>query len=190
MEQNQSVTQRCLSAQLAALSTEMQGKSTLALARHFQVTEYQIVEALAAEQVSLLSGKHAQTVLQELAQWGTLTTVILAGENVFEFKGPFPTGSLGYGYYNLNAKEGFQGHLHLDSISHIALLEKPHRGRLSYSILFFNVEGACLFKIFLGRDSRHEIWPQQLVLFRQLAERFSSSHFDFTDNLTNKESAR
>ncbi len=48
------------------------------------------------------SGSEAEALLREVATWGKTTTVILHGGCVFEFKGTFPAGNLGMGYYNLD----------------------------------------------------------------------------------------
>ena len=43
--------------------------------------------------------------------------------------------------------------------------------RLSASILFFNVDGGIMFKIFVGRDDKRELKADQLEAFRALADR-------------------
>ena len=43
-------------------------------------------------------------------------------------------------------------------------------GRLSASIVFFNVDGGIMFKVFVGRDEKRELLADQLAKFRALAE--------------------
>jgi putative heme iron utilization protein len=47
-------------------------------------------------------------------------------------------------------------------------------GRLSASVLFFNVDGGIMFKVFVGRDEKRELLSDQLAKFRALAERFGA----------------
>ena len=44
-------------------------------------------------------------------------------------------------------------------------------GRLSASVLFFNVDGGIMFKVFVGRDEKRELKADQFAKFRALAER-------------------
>lgn len=115
-----------------------------------------------------------QTLLGEIASWGKLTTIIIHKGCVFEFKGSFPVGSMGEGYYNLaGAEAGFHGHLKLDAIDHVSFQTRPHRGRASYALLFNTADSECIFKIFLGRDDNGDILASQLIRFNQLLEQYS-----------------
>ena len=47
-------------------------------------------------------------VLQDLPSRGNLVTIVLHDGCVFEYKGPFPAGEIGKGFYNLKgARPGF-----------------------------------------------------------------------------------
>ena len=50
-------------------------------------------------------------------------------------------------------------------------MERPFFGRLSASILLFNRDGGIMFKIFVGRDEKRELLPDQLAAFRKLADK-------------------
>jgi putative heme utilization carrier protein HutX len=120
-----------------------------------------------------LSGDQAQQVLEAVSDWGNVTTIILHAGSVFEFKGPFPKGSVAEGFYNLKgagtgAAAGFEGHLGLSKVDHIAFQEKQHRGRDSYALVFNSASNECIFKIFLGRDENGEIIASQLEAFQAL----------------------
>ncbi|NRB38844.1 MAG: heme utilization cystosolic carrier protein HutX [Pseudomonadales bacterium] len=122
-----------------------------------------------------LAADRAQELLEQISDWGNVTVIIIHGGSVFEFKGPFPKGSVAEGYYNLKgagegegAAAGFEGHLKLDKIATISLQEKPHRGKDSYSLVFINQKEETVFKIFLGREADGEIIASQLATFRQL----------------------
>ena len=117
----------------------------------------------------VIPGTHAQAVLEQLPDWGDLVTIVLHGGCVFEFKGPFPPGSVGRGYFNLQGtRPGFEGHLKLAAIDHIGFQDRPHAGRMAHALTFNDAQGQTLFKVFLGRDADGEIWPQQLAAYAAL----------------------
>ena len=125
------------------------------------------------ETAPALPGTEAEALLREVATWGKMTTVILHGGCVFEFKGSFPAGAIGMGYYNLDGATsgGFEGHIKLDAIASIGFQDRLHRGRASYAFTFENAEGQSLFKVFLGRDEQGEIFPQQIEKFNGIRDR-------------------
>ncbi len=114
-----------------------------------------------------IPGQQAQQILEEIATWQqAVTTIVIHAGSVFEFKGPFPAGTLGHGYYNLKGDYGFEGHLNLAEVSTISLQDKPHRGRDSYAFVFERSNGEVMFKIFLGRDESGDIYREQLTRFK------------------------
>ncbi|MGL6002691.1 MAG: heme utilization cystosolic carrier protein HutX [Plesiomonas sp.] len=171
------IKQQDLATQIAALSEQELGASTQALANQFSVSEQQLVAALPAAMSTWIPAEHAQTLLESLTEWGALTTIIESEGSIFEFKGAFPAGKPAHGYFNLYTKsaEGLHGHLKLDQVAHIALLEKPFMGKESYSLLFFAQSGRCIFKVYLGRDSKRQLFPEQISRFNQLREQYALS---------------
>jgi putative heme utilization carrier protein HutX len=124
------------------------------------------------ETAPAMPGVEAKALLRVLATWGATTTVILHGGCVFEFKGVFPPGEVGQGYYNLDGPTpGFHGHLRLDAIASIGFQEKQHRGRDSYAFTFDNADGENLFKVFLGRDEVGQVFREQIERFQTIRER-------------------
>lgn len=118
-----------------------------------------------------LVGSQAQALMCELATWSNTTTIILHGGCVFEFKGPFPKGSVGDGYYNLDGSApGFHGHINLKVIDHIVFQDRPHRGRESYAFCFQNKDSDNIFKVFLGRDADDELIAEQVEAFQRIKE--------------------
>ena len=106
------------------------------------------------------------SVLRDLPSWGDLVTIVLHGGCVFEYKGPFPAGEIGKGFYNLKGtRPGFEGHINLKAIDHIAFQVRKHAGRVAYALNFNDKEGANLFKVFLGRNGAGEIYPDQKYRF-------------------------
>ncbi|MBD1391327.1 heme utilization cystosolic carrier protein HutX [Neiella sp. HB171785] len=122
-----------------------------------------------AEQATVLPGSQAQALMTELASWRNTTTIVIVAGCVFEFKGVFPAGSIAEGYYNLALGEmGFSGHIKLQAIASIRLIERKHRGTDSFAFVFEDRKGQPIFKVYLGRDDQHVIHPEQLEQFQQI----------------------
>lgn len=121
-----------------------------------------------------IPGDKALELLQEIADWGNTTTIILHGGSVFEFKGNFPQGSVAQGFYNLKGESGFEGHLNLAKVDHIAFQDKQHRGKQSYALVFNDKDNGCIFKIFVGRDSDGELLENQVTRFKELQTIYSA----------------
>lgn len=121
-----------------------------------------------------LPGDQAEALLRELASWGHTTTIILHGSCVFEFKGCFPEGSLGHGYYNLEGTiPGLHGHIDLAAIHHIDFQDKPHRGRTSYAFNFQDQDNHNIFKVFLGRQEDGELITEQVARFKAIKQQLN-----------------
>ncbi len=123
------------------------------------------------DNVALLPGDRAQDLLEALAEWGELMTIVQHGGSVFEFKGPFPKGQTGHGYFNLTPEgSGFQGHLALSLVNEIRFQESLRGGRESYAFVFCDAEDEVIFKVFLGRDQYGSLFADQIAAFQQVKE--------------------
>lgn len=148
------------------------GQNTLAMAQQLGISEGEVIRALPRDMVTLWSGEQSEALLGQLATWGKLTTIVESCGSIFEFKGPLPAGRVGRGYYNLMGDDSLHGHLKLDDIAHIALLSKPFMGTESHAFVFIANTGRCAFKIYLGRDEKRRLLPeqqQQFLAWRQQA---------------------
>ncbi|USD66795.1 heme utilization cystosolic carrier protein HutX [Vibrio sp. SCSIO 43136] len=144
------------------------------IALELGVTEWQVLEAMPTEIVTVVSGEHAQSLLEGLVDWGNVTTIINSHGSIFEVKAPFPKGKLARGYYNLMGKEGeLHGHLRLELVTNIALISKDFMGKESHNFSFHTESGDCMFKIYLGRDKKRNLIPEQVEKFKQLKQSFS-----------------
>ncbi len=141
------------------------------IAKEHRVTLRQVVDALPAEMRRFAPGTAFAEVLCDVAAWGEVTVIIHTDDGVMEFTGPIPKGEVGRGYFNLMGRTGFHGHLRHDRCAAVGFVERPFFGRPSASILFFNVDGGIMFKVFVGRDDKRELLPDQLAAFRRLADR-------------------
>ena len=140
-------------------------------AKDFGVTLRTVVDALPVEMRKFAPGEAFIAVMGEVAKWGDVTVIIHTEDGVMEFSGPVPEGKVGQGYYNLGGSKGFHGHLRHDRCSAVGFIERPFFGRPSASILFFNLEGGVMFKVFVGRDEQRNLKEDQLAAFRAVANK-------------------
>lgn len=139
------------------------------------VSEWDVVRHLPAELVTLLPGEQAESLLGQLADWGTVTTIVESCGSIFEVKAPFPPGKCARGYYNLMGRDNeLHGHLKLDAVAHIALVSKRFMGKEGHSFQFFDAAGRCIFKIYLGRDHQRNLLPEQVARFMALRKGVSN----------------
>ena len=137
-------------------------------------SEGAITFALPPIMLAKVEGKHAQTIMESLPEWGSVTTIVHSCGSIFETKAAFPKGKLAHGYYNLMGRDGqLHGHLRLENIDFIAFVSKPFRGKESHYIGFFTKDGDCVFKVYLGRDKQREIFPEQIQFFNKMKQEFS-----------------
>ena len=109
--------------------------------------------------------------MNDIAAWGEVTLIVHTDDGIMEFTGPIPAGEVGRGYFNLMGRTGFHGHLRHDRCAGLAFLERPFMGKNSASIVFFNVDGGIMFKVFVGRDEKRALLSDQLARFHALADR-------------------
>ena len=117
-----------------------------------------------------LTQAQVQPLLKLLHSWQKTTTVILHGGSVFEFKGQFPIGTEGRGYYNLKGTTGFEGHLNLQNLTRVSFQDTPRGGKSSYAFVFENDLGEVVFKVFVGRDENGEVIAEQAAVFQQIQQ--------------------
>lgn len=122
----------------------------------------------------VMEGHWAKALLSAIAHWGPTVTIVQYGGSVFEFKGAFPEGSIGYGFYNFGFEnKGFNGHIRLETISHISFQDKKHRGKDAYAFKFQDEDDKNLFKVFLGRNDDGKVFAHQLEAFKRIRETLS-----------------
>ncbi|MGX2949817.1 heme utilization cystosolic carrier protein HutX [Ursidibacter sp. B-7004-1] len=158
-----------LKQQVAELLAQDPNIITLEIADKLKTPEGNVLVALPEEFVRVFSAERAEEILQAVSNWGIFTTIIEKEGSIFEIKDRFPSGIIGRGYYNLNMKDNegaIHGHLKLDNIAQIAFVSLPFRGKESYNIAFIAHSGQTIFKIYLGRDEKRQLFPEQVELFK------------------------
>ncbi|TNH09711.1 heme utilization cystosolic carrier protein HutX [Testudinibacter sp. TR-2022] len=161
-----------LKKQVADLLMENPDLLTLELAAALKQPEGLVILALPSPFIRVVDGVEAEALLGKLSEWGELVTIIEKEGSIFEVSGPFPGGKNGYGYFNLNMKSdsnsALHGHLKLEAIKKIVLLNKPFRGKESYAFVFIAASDNVIFKVYLGRDRQRTLYPQQVEQFKHL----------------------
>lgn len=164
-----------LAQQVQSLLDQDPGAHPAAMAAQLAVTEWEVVQHLPPAMVSLLPGERSESLLTDLADWGPVTTIVESSGSIFEVKAPFPKGKNARGYYNLMGRDGeLHGHLKLEAVSHIALVSKPFMGQEGHSFQFYDAAGRCVFKVYLGRDEKRQLLPEQVSRFKALREEVSA----------------
>lgn len=157
----------------------LEGEPTLlpsAIAEQLEVSEAQVVFALPKLMSTIIDGSFCENLLTEVAGWGPVTTIVHSCSSIFEVKAPFPKGKNARGYYNLMGREGqLHGHLRIDLVTDIALVSKPFMGSESHYFGFFNAQGESIFKIYLGRDDKRQLFAEQVEKFTQLKTQYGEA---------------
>jgi putative heme utilization carrier protein HutX len=144
------------------------------IAKENNATPRAVVEALPAAMRRIAPGSAFVDAMKDIGSWGNLTVILHSDDGVFEISGPVPAGEIGHGYYNIPGSTGFHGHLRHERCTGIAFVERPTMGRSSAAVMFFNPEGGIMFKVFVGRDDKRELLPDQLAKFRALVEKLAA----------------
>jgi heme iron utilization protein len=145
------------------------------IAREHSARPREVVEALPATMRRFAPGASFVEAMTNIARWGAVTLIVHTDDGIMEFTGPVPAGQVGRGYFNLMGTTGFHGHLRHERCAGLAFVERPFMGRLSASVMFFNVDGGIMFKVFVGRDESRELKGDQLAMFRALADRLCAA---------------
>ena len=128
-----------------------------------------------AEHRSILAGSLFEKIFAELTSWGEVLFIVHTADIVLECAGKIPPGTFARGYFNLHGDSPIGGHLKAGDWQHIAFVSRPFMGRASRSLQFFNGAGEAMFKIFVRRDDKRELLPEQLARFDALREALAAA---------------
>lgn len=132
-----------------------------------------VLDHLPAGEVKLASGSAFIEVMQDLTDWGEVTVVLNTGPVIFEAKGVVPQGNIGRGFYNLHGAP-IGGHIKADACARVAFVSRKFMGTETHSIQFYTAGGACMFKVYLGRDANRKMLPDQIARFTTLRDRMTA----------------
>lgn len=143
------------------------------LAAQHQVSLQTVIDCLPAQVRRQAPGSAFIDAFEDIASWGDVTLIVHTADAIIEFSGPLPVGKTGHGYYNLQGGGVVSGHLRADRCGAIYFVRRPFMGKETRSILFFNLEGAAMFKVYVGRDENRELRQDQLLRFDALERRLA-----------------
>ncbi|BCL74991.1 hypothetical protein JHS3_07270 [Jeongeupia sp. HS-3] len=143
------------------------------LAREYGVSLLDVVTAMpeATPEASrtLLPGERFAEVMADISDWGDVTVLTHSADAILEFHGRVPVGRSAHGFFNLRGGGALSGHIRTDRCKTIALVERPFMGLATASVIFFNPEGAAMYKVFVHRNKDKSLDAEQLLRFRALA---------------------
>ena len=157
-------------AALEAALNEDPGAVIETLAETHGVSPAEVIDCLPDGQVVSVDGARFEALMGELATWGELTLIVHTPDLVLEARGVLPPGAMGRGFYNLHGTP-IGGHFRADRCAHIHLVSRKLFDKDTHSIQFYNRDGSCMFKVYLGRDAARQMIPEQVTRFLALRQR-------------------
>lgn len=143
------------------------------IAKQQEVTTADVVACLPAGEAITIDGHRFTEIMLEITAWGEVMFIVNTEDLVLEAKGVVPEGAMGHGYYNLHGKP-IGGHLKADNCVSISFVSRKLFSNDTHSVQFYNRDGGCMFKIYLGRDENRQLIPEQVVKFKTLRDRMAS----------------
>ena len=112
-------------------------------------------------------------VMHDVAEWGEVTVLVHTPDLILECTGDVPKGVVARGYFNLIGDSPVGGHIRDRNCTDIQFVSRPLMGHDSHGIIFFNADGGVMFKIFVGRDKKFRLKPDQVERFLALRDRLA-----------------
>lgn len=137
------------------------------VAKEHDVSAADVVACLPDDQAVLVDGSLFETVMKRMSEWGDITFLVHTEDVILEAKGTIPKGKTARGFYNLHGAP-IGGHLRGDNCASIAFVSRPLFSSDTKSVQFFNKKGGCMFKVYLGRDEKRQIFAHQIDAFEAL----------------------
>lgn len=144
------------------------------LADEHDVSPVDVIDCLPEGQALSVLGEKFESVMTEISRWGEITFLVHTADLILEAKGEVPKGSFARGYFNLSGKP-IGGHLKADNCVRISFISRPLFGNDTHSVQFFNADGGCMFKIYLGRDEERKLISEQVQKYLSYREGMQSA---------------
>lgn len=129
------------------------------------------IEEINEDIEKVVDGSKFDEIIEDISTWGKILMIKITPSFVIEIKDYMPTGTYGHGYYNFDSKDSsISGHLKVSDIKEIVFVSKKHRGMLSHSVVFNDVNKEHIFKIFVTRDKNRELLQEQVKRFENLRD--------------------
>ncbi|WP_308445374.1 heme utilization cystosolic carrier protein HutX [uncultured Deefgea sp.] len=132
-----------------------------------------VIECLPNTLWQKMAGSQFVPLLDMMHAWHSSVTVISnSNDAILEFTGPLPYGEVSHGFYNWKNSTGLHGHLRFSQCSAIYWIERPFMNKPTACLIFCNLNGDPMFKIFVGRNEAGELRQDQLDALRQFAAQY------------------
>lgn len=154
---------------------EKEGAVLEPLAAEHGLTLRDAIECLPASLWRRVPGKAFIDVMQDVATWGTVLSLVHTRDVIFECRSPLPAGDVSRGFYNLQHGSPLGGHLRADRCADIFFLRRRFMGKETCSLVFCNDEGDGMFKIFVDRNEQGELREEQVARFDELSRRLAAA---------------
>lgn len=110
-----------------------------------------------------------EELFEILRGWEKVFLLVVTPNFVLEIKDKFPKGFYAHGYLNFHDPESsIGGHLSVDKIKEIFLVEDNMFGRKSCSIRFYGEDEKEILAIYVPRDDKKELIKEYLDCFYSL----------------------
>ncbi|WP_246423208.1 heme utilization cystosolic carrier protein HutX [Roseospira visakhapatnamensis] len=143
------------------------------IAAEFGLTPREVAACLPASTGVCVPGELFEEIMRDVSEWGVALFLVHTPDLILECAGSVPYGTMAQGYFNLIGDSPIGGHLRRWRCAAIQFISRPVMGHDSHAIVFFNIEGGVMFKIFVGRDARHALKPDQVARFLALRDRLA-----------------
>lgn len=111
-----------------------------------------------------------EELFEILRGWDKVFLLVVTPNFVLEIKDKFPKGFYAHGFLNFHDNDSsIGGHLSVDKIKEIFLVEDIMFGRKSCSIKFYGEDEKEIFAIYVPRDEKKELIEEYLDCFYSLA---------------------
>lgn len=149
-----------------------QNVPTLFAARELGVSEREILRNIDDDGITEVSGSFFDSAMKEIAGWGAVTVIVTNDSAIIEMKTSVPVGQYARGFFNLHSDESpLGGHISFEEIESVFFISRPFMGKESHSVQFFDKNGKCSFKVYLGRDACGKVLECQKADFIKLKKR-------------------
>ena len=159
---------------LAARIAASPGDLLEQIAREYGVSTLEVVRNLPTEQGTVVPGEAFADVMGDITTWGDILFLIHNADIVLECTGSLPPGSFGHGYFNIHGASPIGGHIKAENCKAIAFVVRGQK-RVGMSVQFFNGAGDAMFKIFVARDEKRDLKPEQVAKFEALRARYAGA---------------
>lgn len=110
-----------------------------------------------------------EELFEILRGWEKVFLLVVTPNFVLEIKDKFPKGFYAHGYLNFHDPESsIGGHLSVDKIKEIFLVEDNMFGRKSCSIRFYGEDEKEIFAMYVPRDDKKKLIKEYLDCFYSL----------------------